>query len=84
MNINQKLRYMVNTYWDLIWIKNLYTSYKKYVLKVWNASSVPERKKQKLIQSFAWWIEELEDMRIDKKQAKQIMERLIEKGADSK
>ena len=65
MNRYQKLRYLVNEYWNLLWIDNLYELYKS---KIWNIKSSKEFKEwiiDSLIESFSFGIKWINDWFIE-------------------
>ena len=59
MNTNSKMRYLINIYWDMIWIDDLYTKYKP-LLNIKNAKELSDPTKLKIIDKFKTWIEVLE------------------------
>jgi ABC-type lipoprotein release transport system permease subunit len=59
MNTNQKLRFMINKYWELIWEVDLYSKYKK-ILKIKNAKEMSDSNKHKVIEQFKVWIKDME------------------------
>lgn len=52
MHINSKVRLIIEDYWNLIWIKNLYKLYKTRVLKIKSIKEISDLKKENIISEF--------------------------------
>jgi len=73
MTNNQKLRFLINEYWKLIEIDELYNQFKRHILKVKKGSEIAEVEKERLIWEFTYGIQEIEEWRIWVKEAQHIM-----------
>lgn len=67
--IRQKLRIVIEKYWDLIWIEWLYDMYKSEVLKIESSKELSDFNVKSVTWSFYYWIQEIEEWRIDKEEA---------------
>lgn len=70
MNTNSKLRYIIDLYGNKIWIPDMYNLYKGKVLKVISAKELSENNKLEIIESFKFWIKEVDEGGISKHDAK--------------
>lgn len=59
-NTNSKLRFFITEYWKWVKIPDLYDQMKKKVFKVKNASEISEEQKEKLIESYRYGLQALE------------------------
>jgi len=70
MHINSKLRYVIDLYGKEIGIPWLYDLYKKNVLKVESAKDIIWDNKVQIIESFKYWLTQVQTWEIDKHTAK--------------
>jgi len=70
MNRYQKLRYLVNFYWDLLWIDNLYELYKTKIWKIKSSKELKDWIIDALIESFSFGIRWIDNWFIEKQKEK--------------
>ena len=76
MNSNQKLRYLINRYWEVLNIDNLYENYKLRVFKVKKGSEIPEETKLLHIEQFKYGLQALAEWMDD---IKEVRENILKK-----
>ena len=64
MHINSKVRLIIEDYWNLIWMKNLYKLYKTRVLKIKSIKEISDLKKENIISEFKYLIKRLNNWKI--------------------
>jgi len=70
MNLNSKIRYIIDLYWNELDIPDLYDKYKERVLKVKKANELTPENKIKVLNTFILWLEWLENWMVDKESAR--------------
>lgn len=77
MHINSKVRFLIEEYWKVIWLKDLYKLYKTRVLGWKSVKFLSEEKKLELINYFNEWIRNVDRWITSKEDAIISMKKII-------